>query len=191
MKTEEKFDLLFDGVNTLLDISEKNEDEFKKVLIEMSDTSAALKSSASNVHRNLKREVQSSADSITEQVVNGVLKNLNEANKAANEAADAYKKAVRISVFKLYGLFFLFSIFSATFIWYFFIKEIPTISELRELRETRAYLSQEVEKLELYGNINTCDGKLCVKIDKSECDYSVKSEPKSETQSYCKVVPRF
>ncbi|CAH9068460.1 hypothetical protein PSECIP111951_04156 [Pseudoalteromonas holothuriae] len=101
MKTEEQYDLLFDGVNALLDVSEKNEENLQKLLVDITKTSALLEHTSTQIHKKLKKEVSDATNQITEDIVNGVTQELQEANKEAKEAASKYKKAVRTSIFNL------------------------------------------------------------------------------------------
>ncbi|PCH93968.1 MAG: hypothetical protein COB83_12795 [Gammaproteobacteria bacterium] len=187
---DKEYDLLFDGVNTLLDVSEKNEEDLKKLLIDIKKTSAYLEHAASDIHKKLKTEVKNSTNDISTSVAQDILARLNDANKMATEAAEKYKKAVAFSVTKVYGLFFVFSLVATTFIWLVFVKDIPTISEIQLLEKKRVNLLEDIKNLKSYGYVNTCGDKICIKIQKDECGWSIESENKNNKQPYCLVVSR-
>lgn len=188
MNTDEKYDLLFDGVNTLLDVSEKNEENLQRLLVDITKTSALLEHTSTQIHKKLKQEVVTATNQITTDIVNDVTQELQEAKKAAREATSQYRQAVKTSVFKLYGLFFMFSIIVAAIIWFLFIKDIPTISKINELREIQFSLEQKVNNLKSYGYISNCGGDICVKVNKYDCDWNEK--PINKSQPYCIVVER-
>ena len=189
MKTDEQFDLLFDSANTLLDISERNEEDLKKLLVDITKTSAYLEHISTNIHKKLTTEVTNSTNTIAKHVVHNVTKSLNSANIAAEEATSKYKRAVKTSVFKLYGLFAIFSVTVAAIIWFLFLKDIPTISKINELRDIQYSLEQDVNKLKSYGNVDTYDGYIYVEVDNNKC-WTFEGKTSPQNQMYCKVIER-
>ncbi|PAY01043.1 hypothetical protein CKO50_12155 [Pseudoalteromonas sp. HM-SA03] len=189
MRTEEQYDLLFDGVNALLDVSEKNEEDLQKLLVDITKTSALLEHTSTQIHKKLKQEVVAATNQMTKDIVNDVTQDLQEANKAAKEAASQYRQAVRTSVLKLYGLFALFSVFVAAIVWYIFIKDIPTISKINELREIQFSLEQDVNQLKSYGNTITYEGNIYIEVNKNQCRI-LKGETPPKNQAFCKIIKR-
>lgn len=164
----ERLDKFFDAAANLLAASEKNEQRFLNAITSIEKTNRSVSRVESETKRAIKESTQNASSDIANKISEQLFKKLEHAHVKAEQAASRYEKASRYSVLKLSFIMLILLICVAISIWFLFIKDIPTINEIYELRSEKAQLQAQIEKLNQYGHITSCNGKLCVSVDKND-----------------------
>ncbi|MBY6209379.1 MULTISPECIES: hypothetical protein [Halomonas] len=163
----DRLDKLFDAAANLLAASEKNEQKFSTTIASMEKTIRSVSRAESETKIAIRESTQNASNEIADKVSEQLLKKLEHAHIKAEQAALRYEKASRYSVLKLSFIMLLSLIGVVVSIWLLFFKDVPTINEVNELRGEKAQLQAQIERLNQYGYVTNCDGKLCVSVDEN------------------------
>ncbi len=181
----ERLDKLFDAAANLLSASEKNEQKFSTAIESIEKTNRSVSRVESETKRAIRESTQNASSEITDKVSEQLLKKLEHTHIKAEQAASRYEKASRYSVLKLSFIMLMLLIGVAVSIWFLFVKDIPTINEINELRGEKAQLQDQIERLNQYGYITNCGGKLCVSVDEND-----RYSSSDDKVIYYVIVPR-
>lgn len=192
MNDKQKLGFIYDCAFDLIEKAKANEETVEKLASKtqymqskIDKSIDALNNTTANINLTITKKINENVKYISNEVTRDVLKQFQEANQYAEEAAKKYKNAVKWAAYKVF-LFaiILFALVSlAVFIYY--KQYLP--KEIEELYNKKQYLFLDIKKLQdnleelekLNGNINisyctddvTKINRKCVEVDPMSARY--------------------